>query len=87
MVGHAEAADGSDRFGEGADDEIDIVQHALLFGHAAAIFADKAHRMRFVDKDHRARFFRNADHFLQRSNVAQHRIDTFKHDKLARIGG
>ena len=33
---------------ENDDDEIDIVQHALLFCYAAAIFADETHRMRLI---------------------------------------
>ncbi len=51
------------------------------------MFADEAHRVRFVDQHHRARFLGNADHLRQRCDVAQHRIDAFEHDQLARIGG
>ncbi len=74
-------------FGEGADDEIDVVDNALVLGDAAAVLADEAHRMRLVDQHHRARLLADADHFLERGDVAQHRIDAFKDDKLARIGG
>src|SRR5690606_15409723 len=54
VVGNAEAADGADRFGERADDEIDLVDHALLLGHAAPVRPDEAHRMGLVDQHHRA---------------------------------
>ena len=37
MVGDAEAADRADRLGKGADDEVDVVDHALRFGDAAAV--------------------------------------------------
>ena len=54
MVGDAEAADRADRLGEGADDEVDVVDHALGLGDAAAVLADEAHRMGLVDQHHRA---------------------------------
>src|SRR3546814_1254900 len=87
MVRHAEAADGADARAEGADDEVDIVEHARRLGDAAAMFADEAHRMCLVDQYHRAIFLRNADHFLQRRDVAEHRIDALEHDEFARFGG
>ena len=43
--------------------------------------------MRLVDEDHRAVFLGDADHLLQRRGVAQHRIDAFENDQLARISG
>ena len=55
MVRDAETADGADRLGEGADDEVDVVDDALGFGDSAAMLADEAHRMRFVDQDHSAK--------------------------------
>src|SRR6476660_5245248 len=39
--------------------------------------------MRFVDQHHRAIGLRNRNHFLQRRDVAEHRIDAFEHDQLA----
>ena len=86
VVRHAEAADGADALAERADDEIDVVDHALRLGNAAAILADEAHRMRLVDQHHRAIFLGDADHFLQRRDVAEHRIDALEHDELARFG-
>src|SRR3546814_15998184 len=87
MVRHAEAADGADALAEGADDEVDIVEHALRLGDAAAMFADEAHRLCLVDQYHRAIFLRNADHFLQRRDFAEHRIDALAHAEFARFGG
>ena len=83
MVGDAEAADRADRLGEGADDEIDVVDHALGLGDAAAVLADEAHRMRLVDQHHRAIGLGDRDHLLQRRDVAEHRIDAFEDDQLA----
>src|SRR3546814_9622440 len=51
------------------------------------MFADEAHRMCLVDQYQRAIFLRNADHFLQRRDVAEHRIDALEHDEFARFGG
>jgi hypothetical protein len=87
VVRDAEAADRADALGEGADDEIDIVEHALLLGDAAAVFADEAHRVRFVDQHHRAVFLGDLDHLLQRGDIAHHRIDAFEHHQLARAFG
>src|SRR3546814_6221570 len=84
MVRHAEAPDGADALAEGADNEVDIVEYPLRLGDAAAMFADEAHRMRLVDQYHRAIFLRNADPFLQRRDVAEHRIDALEHAELAR---
>ena len=47
------------------------------------MLADEAHRMRFVDQHHRAILLRDANHFLQRGDVAEHRIDAFEDDELA----
>src|SRR3546814_4890194 len=84
---HAEAADGADALAERADDEVDIVDHPLRLGDAAAVLADEAHRMRLVDQHHRAIFLGDADHVLERCDVAEHRIDALQHDELARLGG
>ncbi len=86
MVGNAEAAHRAHRFGEGADDEIDIVDHALLFADAAAVLADEAHRMRFIHQHHCAMLLGDGDHFLERRDIAQHRIDAFENHQLARFG-
>ena len=86
MVRDAEAADGADGLGEGADDEVDVVDHALLFSDTAAVLADEAHRMGLVDQHHRAIFLRDGDHLLERRDVAEHRIDAFEHDQLSGFG-
>src|SRR3546814_3133387 len=75
MVRHAEAPDGADRFGEGADDEIDLAFQPLVFIHAAAVGAEKAHRMGLVDQHHAAVLLRDSDHFPERRDIAEHRID------------
>ena len=85
MVRHAEAADRADRLGEGADDEVDVALAALLLVHAAAVGAVEAHRMRFVAQHHRAVLLGDRDHFLERRDVAEHRIDALEHDQLARL--
>ena len=87
VVGNAEAADRADAFRESADDEIDILDHALFLAHAAAVLADEAHRVGLVHQHHRAVFLRDRDHFLQRGDIAQHRVDAFEHDQLARAFG
>src|SRR3546814_14738466 len=86
MIRATEAAEGADVLAERAADEVDVAQHALRLGDAAAMLADEAHRMRLVDQYHRAGFLRHADHFLQRRDVAEHRIDALQHDELARFG-
>src|SRR5690606_36694904 len=73
--------------GKSADDEIDVVDHALRFGDAAAMLSDEAHRMRLVDQHHGAVFFGDADHFLQRGDIAEHGIDAFQHHQLAGVFG
>src|SRR6185369_9099243 len=83
MVRDTKAADGADGLGEGADDEVDVVDHALRFADPAAVLADEAHRMGLVDEDHRAIGLGDGDHFLQRRHVAHHRIDAFEDDELA----
>src|SRR3546814_13940544 len=87
MVRHAEAPDGADRFGEGADDEIDLAFQPLVFIHAAAVGAEKAHRMGLVDQHHAAVLLRDSDHFPERRDIAEHRIDAFEHHQLAGVGG
>src|SRR3546814_11793562 len=87
MVGDAEAADGADALAKGPDNEIDVADHALRLGDAAAVLADEAHRMGFVDHYHRAGFLRDADHLFQRRAVAAHPIDAFEDDQLAGLGG
>src|SRR3546814_2570120 len=42
MVGDAEAADGADALAKGPDNEIDVADHALRLGDAAAVLADEA---------------------------------------------
>jgi hypothetical protein len=54
VVRDAEPADRADRLRERADDEVDLVDHPLQLGHAAAVLADEAHRVRLVDQHHRA---------------------------------
>jgi len=43
--------------------------------------------MRLVDEDHRAVFLGDADHLLERSGIAEHRIDPFENDEDARAFG
>ena len=83
MVGDAEAPHSANALGEGADHEIDIVQHALILGDATAIGTDEAHRMGLIDQHHRASGLGDGNHLLQRRDVAEHRIDAFKHDQFA----
>src|SRR5438270_3367318 len=87
VVGDAEAADRADGLGESADDEVDVVDHALRLGHSAAVLADEAHRVRFVVQHHSAIGPGDGDHVLQRSDVAEHRIDAFEDHELARTFG
>ena len=72
---------------ERADDEVDLVDHALRLGHAAAVLADEAHRVRLVDQHHRAVLLGDRDHLLERGDVAEHRIDALEHHQLARAFG
>src|SRR5690554_2254862 len=86
MVGNTKAADSADGFADRADDEIDIVDHALIFGYAASVFADKAHAMGLINQNHGAVFLADPDHFLQWRDIAKHRVDAFEHDQLASFG-
>src|SRR3546814_10939946 len=79
-------SDGSDALAERADDEIDVAQHALRLGDAAAMLADEAHRMRLVHQYHPAGFLRHADHFLQRRDLSEHRINAPHPDDLPPFG-
>ena len=83
MVRDAKAADRAYGFGEGADDEIDVIDDALCFGDAAPMLSDEAHGMRFVDQHHCPVCLGDGDHFPERRDVAQHRIDAFEHDELS----
>ncbi len=51
VVRHAEAADACQRLRERADDEVDLVEHALSFGTAESARAVRAERVRFVDHE------------------------------------
>src|SRR5690606_18488699 len=86
MVGNTKAADSADGFAERADDEIDIVDNALIFGHAAPAVADKAHAVGLIHQNHGAVFLADPDHFPERRDIAHHRIDAFKNDQLASFG-
>jgi hypothetical protein len=50
VVAGAEAANGTDALGEGADNEIAFLLEAGLLGKAAAIAAENAEGMRFIDE-------------------------------------
>src|SRR3546814_11895107 len=52
MVRDAKPANCPDRFGEGPDDEINIVFAAQFLEHAATVLAEEAHAMGFVAQDH-----------------------------------
>jgi hypothetical protein len=54
VIGYDEAADRADRFGKGADHEIDVGLDARFLEHAAAIGTEEAHAMSFVHNDHGA---------------------------------
>ena len=77
MVRDTEAADRAHAFGKGADNEIDIVDHARLFHHAAAVLADEAHGMRFIDHQKGAVFTLDGDELFQSGVVAVHAVDAF----------
>ena len=87
VVGDAEPANRAHALGECTNDEVNVIYHILRLGDAAAVFTDEAHRMRFVDQHHRTVFLGDADHFLQRGDIAQHGVDTFQHNQLARAFG
>ncbi len=88
VVGHAVAADGAQALGEGADHEVDLVQHAFLLGQAASAPAQHAHRVGLVHQDVGAVGAADLDDRLQRRDVAEHRIDPLDHHQLdARLAG
>ena len=76
VVRHADAANARERFREGADDEIDLIENALLFGAAQAGRAIRAERMCLVDQQVRAVRAAHFDDLAQRRHVAADRIQT-----------
>ena len=85
MVAGAEAADGADALGEGADDEIDLLLDAGLIGKAAAMGAEHAEGMRLVDEQLEAVLLLDLDELRQRRPVAQHRIDALDNHQPAAL--
>ncbi len=86
IVRDAVAADRAQRLGEGADDVMAVVQHALFFAQAAAMLAECAQRMGLVDQHVGFVFLADFDEFLERRRIAQHRVDAFQHHQpVARL--
>src|SRR5437763_8425241 len=77
MVRYADAADARKRLREGTDDEVDVLQHALVLGAAAPRRAVGAQRMRFVDQEVRVVRATDLDDLAQRCDVAADRIEAF----------
>ena len=67
-------------------DQGDAVHQPLAFGHAAAARSIHAHGMDLVDVGHRAMLVAHIEDFLDRRDIAIHRIDGFKGHDLGRIG-
>src|SRR3546814_18927666 len=81
MVRDDEATHRANRFGEGADHEIDVRLDTRFLENAAAVGAEETHTVGLVDGDHGAMLPGDRDHFLQGRDVAQHRLDAFPNDQ------
>lgn len=72
LVGCDEAAEGSERLGEGAHDEVDILCHSEVVAGAAAPFAEDADAVGLVDHHRRVVFLREAHDFGEVCYVTFH---------------
>src|SRR5437588_10760392 len=81
MVRHADATDARERFREGADDEIDAVEDALILGAPEASRAIRAERMRFVDEQVGAVRAADVGDVEERRHVAANGIQPFDDDE------
>jgi hypothetical protein len=86
VIRHAHAADARERLGEGADDEVDLVEHALILGAAQTVGAIGAQRVGFVDEQVRMMRPADADDVAQRRDVAADRIQPLDDDQPVRLG-
>src|SRR5262245_51449584 len=85
MVAGTEAANGADALGEGADDEIAFLLEPGLLGKAAAIAAQNAEGMRFIDEKLEAAAALHFDELGERRPVADHRVDALEHHQAAAL--
>ena len=85
MVAGAEAADGTDALGEGADDEVAFLLEAGLFGEAAAVAPEHTEGMRLVDEQLKAAAALHLDELGQRRPIAEHRINALEHHQPAAL--
>src|SRR5688572_32078805 len=83
MVAGAEAANGANALGEGADDEIDLVLELGLVRQAPAVLAEDTEGMRLVDQELEAVLLLHRDEIGERCAVAEHGIDAFEDDEPA----
>ena len=70
-----EAAEGTERLGEGTHDEVDVVGQAEMAGGSASVFTDDTKGMGIVDQDVGVVLLGETDYLGQRSYVAFHGID------------
>ncbi len=86
IVRDAVAADRAQGLGEGADDEVAVVEHARRLAQAAAVLAQRTQRMGLVDQHVGAVLLADLDEFLERRRIAQHRVDALEHHQpVARL--
>ena len=81
MIRHADAADAGQRLRERADDEVDLVEDALILGAAEAGGAVGAERVRLVDEQVGAVRAADVDDVAQRRDVAADGIQPFDDDQ------
>ena len=83
MAAEAEAADAAQALGEGADDEVDLVEQAELFAQAQPARPEHAERMRLVDQQPGAVALLDLDDLAQRGVVAAGAVQALDHHQGA----
>jgi hypothetical protein len=86
VIRHGISADPGERLREGADHEIDRIEHPLLFGTTQTVVTVSAERVRFVDHQPGAGGAARGRDLAQRGHVPAYRIQAFDdHQAGARI--
>ena len=83
MAAEAEAADAAQALGEGADQEVDVVEQAELLAEAQAARPEHAERMRLVDQQPGAVALLDLDDLAQRRAVAAGAVQALDHHQGA----
>ena len=85
-VGSDEAADGGERLGEGAHDDIDVGELTEVVADAATLASEDAEAVSLIDHQGGVVFVAELDHLIDLSDIALHREDAVGDDEFAVVG-